>query len=139
MSLKERVLHMVLFEGVALLLFVPLAMFATGEGAALMTGLSVTLSLIAMVWNFVYNWGFDAVFGYDRLSRTLMMRLAHGLLFEVGMICTSLPLLMYVLKEDFWTVLALDVGAIVFFLIYAVIFNWVYDVLRYRLRLAEQS
>ena len=133
MTIKERVLHSVLFEVIALILFAPLAMLVTGKGAGTMTALSVSLSLIAMVWNFVYNWGFDGVFGTDRLSRRLPVRLCHGMCFELGLIFVSLPLLMYVLQESFLTVLAMDLGAVVFFLVYAVVFNWVYDITRDRL------
>ncbi|MCV0429488.1 MAG: PACE efflux transporter [Roseibium sp.] len=134
MTVKERVLHSILFEVIALVLFVPLAMAVTGQGAGTMTALSVAMSLIAMVWNFVYNWGFDAVFGNNRLARGFSLRLFHGVCFELGLIFVSLPLLMYVLQEGFLKVLALDLGAVVFFLIYAIVFNWIYDILRNRIQ-----
>lgn len=134
MTVKERVLHSILFEVIALLLFVPLAMAVTGKGAGTLTVLSITLSLIAMAWNFVYNWGFDAVFGQNRLARTLPLRLFHGVCFEFGLIFVSLHLLMHVLQESFLTVLLMDLGAVAFFLVYAVLFNWVYDILRNRIR-----
>lgn len=37
MTTKDRIVHVLLFEGIALLLFVPLAMLLTQEGAAKMT------------------------------------------------------------------------------------------------------
>ena len=97
-----------------------------------MTGLAVTISLIAMAWNYLFNLGFDRVYGSDRLSRTLMMRIGHGIAFEIGMLVFSFPVIMWVLQLDFWTVLVLDFGAVLFFLVYAVIFNWVYDIVRAR-------
>lgn len=132
MTMKERIIHMILFEAIALAMFVPLAMLATGNGAGSMTALSVMLSLIAMVWNFIYNWGFDCCFSDDRLSRTFAMRLAHGAGFELGMIVTSFPIIMWMLNLDFLTVLLMDIGAVTFFFFYAIIFNWAYDLIRAR-------
>ncbi|WP_271274129.1 PACE efflux transporter [Aliamphritea hakodatensis] len=132
MTMKERIIHMILFEAIALAMFVPLAMLATGNGAGSMTALSVMLSLIAMVWNFIYNWGFDCCFGDERLARTFAMRLAHGAGFELGMIVTSFPIIMWMLNLDFLTVLLMDIGAVTFFFFYAIIFNWAYDLIRAR-------
>lgn len=130
MSVKDRLLHMILFEAIALLLFVPLAMLVTGSGAVRMTALSVLLSLIAMAWNYVYNWGFDRLFGEERIKRGLALRIVHGVCFELGMIAATFPVIMGMLGYDFLTTLALNIGAVAFFLVYAVIFNWVYDVVR---------
>ncbi|UTW59799.1 PACE efflux transporter [Kordiimonas sp. SCSIO 12603] len=139
MSVKERLFHMVLFEAIALLLFIPLAMLATGEGAGAMAGLSIGLSLIAMLMNFLYNWGFDIVFGHERIKRTVKIRILHTVGFEVAMIISSFPLIMYVLDKDFLTVLLLDIGGVAFFLVYAFIFNWVYDVVRHRMVTREAT
>ncbi|OUS34500.1 hypothetical protein A9R01_08170 ['Osedax' symbiont bacterium Rs2_46_30_T18] len=137
MSTKERLIQAVLFELIALIIFIPLAIFVTGKGAASMTALSVILSLIAMAWNYIFNLQFDKIFGHNRLSRSFKMRLLHGLCFEIGMVTISFPVLMWVLGFDFWTVLAMDFGAVIFFLIYAIAFNWVYDVLRGKMANAE--
>jgi uncharacterized membrane protein len=131
MSTKERIFQSILFELIALLIFVPLAIFFTNKGVAAMTFMSVLLSLIAMLWNYVYNLKFDQYFGTNRLSRSLKMRIGHGLGFELGMVITSFPIMMWILNTDFWTVLALDFGAVVFFLVYAIMFNWVYDLARH--------
>lgn len=63
MTTKDRIVHVLLFEGIALLLFVPLAMLLTQEGAAKMTWLSVMLSIIAMIWNYLYNLLVDWMYG----------------------------------------------------------------------------
>lgn len=134
MSVKDRVVHMILFEIIALAIFIPVAMLVTQQGVATMTGLGIALSLIAMAWNFVYNLGFDAAFGGERISRTFRMRLFHGAGFELGMVITSFPVLMYVLQETFLAVLIMDIGAVAFFFTYAIVFNWAYDVIRHRAR-----
>ncbi|CAM3779097.1 PACE efflux transporter [Parendozoicomonas haliclonae] len=132
MSIKERIVHMFLFEIIALAMFVPLAMLASGQSAGAMAGLSIALSVIAMLWNFVFNWVYDSIRGDDRASRKFSERLLHGAGFELGMIATSFPAIMYVTQESFLNVLIMDIGAVTFFFIYAIIFNWVYDVIRSR-------
>jgi len=132
MGFKERIFHAVLFEMIALVALTLLAVLATDQGAAAMTGLAVGLSLMAMAWNYVFNLGFDRVYGDDRLNRSLKMRIGHGLLFELGMVIFSFPLMMWILQKSFLTILALDIGAVLFFLVYAISFNWAYDVIKGR-------
>ncbi|MFS1900313.1 PACE efflux transporter [Vibrio lentus] len=105
MSHKERMLHMVLFELAALILMAVAATYIVGGGAVKMAGLALSLSLIAMTWNYVYNYGYDKIYGADRSKRTKGTRILHGLGFELGLMLVTFPLLMWVLQLDFWTVL----------------------------------
>lgn len=132
MNVKERILHSVLFEAIALIFVITAAIVFTDTEAKSATGLAVGLSLIAMVWNYIYNLGFDRIFGQNRIKRSIKMRLGHGLGFELGMIVATLPLMMWVLQLDFWTVFIMDLGVVIFFLVYAIIYNWAYDVIRER-------
>lgn len=132
MSFKERVLHALLFEAVALILLTLLAVIITGHDVTKMSGLAITLSLIAMLWNFIFNILFDKLYGEDRYSRTLWIRIQHGFWFELGMLVFSFPVMMWVLQQSFLTVLLLDIGAMIFFLLYAIAFNWIYDIIRAR-------
>ena len=131
MTVKERLLHMVLFEIFALLIFVILVVWITDKAALNMTGLGVMLSFIAMVWNFLYNLAFDRVYGYNRLARTIKIRFAHGLGFELGMVVFSFPIIMWVMSYSFLQVLIMDLGAVLFFLFYAITFNWIYDIVQH--------
>ncbi|NOJ25147.1 PACE efflux transporter [Vibrio coralliilyticus] len=133
MSHKERILHMVLFELVALILMATLATLITGNGAGKMAGLAIALSLIAMGWNYIYNYGYDKVFGSDRSKRTAKVRILHGLGFELGMMIISFPVLMWALQLGFWSVLVMDIGVVIFFVLYSIGFNWVYDTIRQRI------
>lgn len=132
MSLKERIFHALLFEAVALILLTLLAVIITGNDVAKMSGLAIALSMIAMLWNFIFNILFDKLYGEDRYSRTLWIRMQHGFWFELGMLVFSFPVMMWVLQLDFLAVLLLDIGAMVFFLLYAIAFNWIYDITRAR-------
>jgi len=132
MSLKERILHTLLFEAIALLLLTVLAVIITGNDIAKMSGLALALSMIAMLWNFVFNILFDKLYGEDRISRTLSQRIQHGFGFELGMLVFSFPVIMWVLQLDFLSVFLMDIGAMIFFLLYAIAFNWIYDISRTR-------
>jgi uncharacterized membrane protein len=132
MSFKERLFHTLLFEAIALVLLTLLAVIITGNDIAKMSGLAIALSMIAMVWNFAFNILFDKLYGEDRISRTLSQRIQHGFGFELGMLVFSFPVIMWVLQLDFLTVLIMDIGAMIFFLLYAIAFNWIYDITRVR-------
>lgn len=139
MSHRERMLHMVLFELIALVLMAFIGTLVTDEALLPLAGLALSLSIIAMLWNYLYNWGFDHWRKDVRHQRSLWLRIGHGLGFELGMILFSFPLIMWVLKLDFWSVLVLDIGAVVFFVTYAIIFNWLYDKVRWHLLKTPQS
>lgn len=132
MSTRERIFHMVLFELVVLILMTTLAVLFTGKNPVHLTGLAITLSLIAMAWNYIYNVGFDRVYGSNRIERGLWLRVLHGVGFEAGFIFVTVPTIMWALDMGFVEALILDIGAIVFFLVYTMAFNWIYDQVRYR-------
>ncbi|AJR08723.1 hypothetical protein C9J03_12270 [Photobacterium gaetbulicola] len=127
MTIKERILHTVLFEVFALMVLMGAATIFTRHNPAVVGGLSVVMSLIAMAWNYLYNVLFDKFAGEERLNRTIKMRMLHGLGFEGGLIFVTIPVLMWILQLDFWTVFILDLGIVIFFLLYAIIYNWLYD------------
>lgn len=133
MKTKERIFHSVLFEAIALMFVITAATVFADADVKSATGLAIGLSLIAMSWNFIYNIGFDRIFGYNRIERTLKMRIGHGFGFELGMIFTSFPLMMWVLQLDFLTVFFMDISVVTFFLVYAIFYNWAYDLIRERI------
>ncbi|WP_281558659.1 PACE efflux transporter [Thalassomonas sp. RHCl1] len=139
MTHKERIFHMVLFEALALALLTLAAIYMTGKEALSMGGLAVCLSLIAMVWSYLYNLAYDHYFGADRSRRKLTERILHGLAFELGMVILSFPVIMYVTQLDLLSVFLMDIGVVLFFLVYAVLFNWGYDIIRKQVVLWQTS
>ncbi|MBW3164671.1 PACE efflux transporter [Ferrimonas balearica] len=133
MSPRERVLHSLLFEMIALAIVVPAGILLTGTDAGHMTATAIILSLMAMAWNYVYNLGFDRVFGSNRIGRSWGLRVGHGVGFEAGLVTVTIPVLMFSLNLGFVDALIMDIGFVVFFLVYAIIYNWAYDQLRARL------
>ena len=125
----DRIRHTLLFEILALATVTPLAMWLTGKGAVAVGSLAIGLSLIAMAWNYGYNQWFDIMELKikGKRDRTLATRIVHTLLFELGMLVVTLPLVAWWLEMSLWQALVLDIGFMLFFMIYAFVFNWLYD------------
>ncbi len=130
MKTKERIVHSVLFEIIAILILIPLGNYLGGINTKSIVEIAILLSLIAMCWNFVFNKIFDSYFTENRSQRGIMMRVLHGFLFELGLLVVTIPIIMLHLDMNFLHALKLDLGIILFFFIFAIIFNWVYDLLR---------
>lgn len=133
MTIKERVFHSILFEVAALIILIPLGGYLGGLSIKNMTEVVILLSLIAMCWNFVFNKIFDVYFTENKIERGLLIRVFHGLSFEAGLLVLTLPLIMYILNLDLKSALILDLGIIAFFFIFAIIFNWSYDSVKFSL------
>jgi uncharacterized membrane protein len=131
-SLAERIGHALAFEVVALLICAPLFGWLMGTPVAAMGALTLAVSLIAMVWNVIYNSLFDRLQRRIGFHRTLVVRVLHAVVFELGLFFASVPLAAVWLGITLWQAFVLDVGLIAFFLPYTVVFNWCYDWLRVR-------
>ncbi|WP_119344294.1 PACE efflux transporter [Facilibium subflavum] len=129
-SFSIRLVHMVCFELIAIVLFAPITAIILNKAVFEIGILGLTLSLMAMLWNFIYNYGFDYVegkLGRERFKRTVVMRITHAFLFEAGLLFATLPVVAAWLHMSLWHAFILDMGFVVFFLIYAFIYNWVFD------------
>lgn len=130
MSLKERLLHSLLFEigVVSVASVVVLALSTVEPSAAIGTG--VAMSLMAMVWNLVFNAGFDKIFTEPRQNRSFGLRLLHTISFELGLLIFTIPMIAYLLDLTLWQALIADIGLVVLITTCALIFNWIYDNIR---------
>ncbi|GED23590.1 PACE efflux transporter [Halomonas halmophila] len=131
-SWKERLTHTVLFETGGLIMVTPLASWLTGHGLGEIGVLAVGLATAAMLWNLVWNRVFDI--WVPTRQRSLLQRAAQAFGFELGLLIMTLPVVAWWLSiglvEAFW----LDFGFMVFFLVYAMIFNMLFDyIMRQRL------
>ncbi|RTQ98913.1 PACE efflux transporter [Halomonas nitroreducens] len=124
-SWKERLSHTLLFETGGLIMVTPLASWVSGHGFGEVGVLALGLATIAMLWNLVWNRLFDAWVPTRR--RSLVQRLGQALGFELGLLVTTLPVVAWWLSiglvEAFW----LDLGFMLFFLAYALVFNTLFD------------
>jgi uncharacterized membrane protein len=130
MTIKERILHSLLFELIALAIIVSFSVAVTEHNSLSVSGIAITVSVLAMIWNYIYNLGFDKVYGNNRLQRSFIMRFGHAIGFEVGLLIVDIPLIMWALDLDIYSVLLLNIGFTLFFVLYAMVFNWVFDNVR---------
>ncbi|WP_369790078.1 multidrug/biocide efflux PACE transporter [Rouxiella sp. WC2420] len=132
-SLTERIFHAVGFEALALVICAPTAAWLMNKPIFEMGVLAILLSTTAMVWNVVYNSGFDYFWPQSRVKRTFAVRIAHALGFEGGFILFGLPIAATWLQIGLLDAFLLEIGFFLFFLPYTIAYNWIYDTLRQRL------
>ncbi|APC92241.1 MULTISPECIES: PACE efflux transporter [Francisella] len=130
MSFLARIIHTIGFEFFGIVIFTPFAMFILHKGVFHIAGLAIIISLIAMLWNFIYNYIFDIIeikLGMCRSKRRLLPRALHALLFELGLLIVTIPLVAYILNMSLLAALLVDIGFVIFYLIYAFVYNYIFD------------
>ena len=127
-GIKRKVVYITLYEVIAI------AMSTTG--LALLSGANmghagvaaIAASAIAVVWNLVYNTLFERWEASQvTRGRSLLRRAVHAIGFEAGLVVTLVPLFAWWLEISLWQAFVLDLGLIVFFLVYTFVFNLLFD------------
>lgn len=127
-GIKRRVVYISLYEG--------LAIVAASFGLALMSNaglaqsgvLSVIASVIAVLWNLTFNALFERWESRQVVrGRSVRRRIAHAVGFEGGLVTVLVPVFAWFLDVSLWQALVMDLGLVVFFLIYTFVFNWGFD------------
>lgn len=125
---KDRIRHTLLFEAIALVLATTAAALVLENSITKIGTLAITLSLIAMGWNYLYNLWFDQWQHHTPPNkRSFKMRLVHVMGFEGGLLIATLPLVAWWLEMSLWHAFLTDMGFTLFFMMYAFAFNWAYD------------
>ena len=127
-GIRRKIVYVSLFEVVAV------AITSTGLAAGSDSSLqhasviAVATSVIAVVWNLVYNTLFERWEARQTVrGRSLQRRAAHAIGFELGFIVSLVPLFAWWLDIGFWHALVLDLGLSFFFLVYTFAFNLGFD------------
>ena len=123
-GLRRRVVYISLYEGIAIV--------AASAGLALLTdaglGHSGVLSVIAVLWNLAFNALFERWESRQAVrGRSVRRRIAHAIGFEGGLIAFLVPMFAWGLGVSLWQALVMDLGLVVFFLVYTFVFNWAFD------------
>lgn len=126
---RDRIRHAICFEIIGLLLVIPLGAMGFGMEAKDIGVIAVIAASVATLWNYVYNLIFDRTMKRWRGSvrKTLALRALHAVLFELGLLLVTLPMIAYYLGIGLWQAFVMDLAFVVFYLIYAFVYNWVYD------------
>ena len=122
----ERLLHTLSYEGIALLITIPGAAWITGEPVTGIGMTAVALSLLAMVWNLLFNMGFDHFWPVGT-PRSVGTRILHAVGFEGGFVLFAVPVTAGMLDMGVMEAFMLDIGFLLFYLPYTYVFNWGWD------------
>ncbi|RJL02570.1 PACE efflux transporter [Enterobacter chuandaensis] len=138
-SFKERIFHAVIFEVTANVI-IALSLAWLMNVSVLQSGsLSVISALTATVWNFIFNKLFDSLQKKHQFQRTFLVRTIHAVGFETGLIVTLIPVAMFMLNLTIAEAFFVEIGLVLFFLPYTMLFNWLYDYLRWTLVGSKRS
>lgn len=124
---KRRVVYVSLYEGIAIAL-TSAVLYALGHAPADSAVASVGASALAVTWNLIFNAIFEA---WERRQtvkgRSLRRRVAHAIGFEGGLVLSIVPFFAWWLEVSLWEAFVLDLGFILFFLVYTFVFAWCFD------------
>lgn len=129
-TMRDRLRHTLFFEVGMVLLLAPLAALILNIEITHVGMLAITLSLVAMGLNYLYNLAFDLTLvklGRPVHIRSKKLRVIHAFLFESTLLLISLPIVATSLQMTYWQALVTDIGFALFALGYAYVFNWGYD------------
>ncbi|KAB2663821.1 PACE efflux transporter [Brucella tritici] len=128
-SFMDRVRHATMFEVIGLAIFIPGSAFILDKPAAEMGVIGVVSATTATVWNFLFNLGFDkAMLRFTgSVNKSMAVRVLHAILFEAGLIVLLIPFIAWYLGISLITALVMDIAIVVFYLVYAFVFNIAYD------------
>lgn len=136
----RRIIYVTSYEIIAIA-FVTVTLVVLGFGGGSSGLIAVVSSGVAIVWNFIWNTLFEAWESRQASTkRTIARRVVHSLGFEGGLIIFLVPILAWILQVSLVEAFILELGLLVFFLVYTFIFAWVFDlVLPPRARVVDSS
>ena len=138
----DRLRHTIGYEVILLIIFIPVGGLILNKSFADMGWMGISLSGIAMIWNYIYNFIFDRVLislGRVTYERGFFLRLLHAILFEGGLMIASIPMIMAIMNYSFLQALVLDVGFLIIVPIYTFLYNFAYDYIFPEKRVATEE
>lgn len=128
-STSDRIRHAISFEIIALAIITPAGAVLFDMPLKDMGVVTVVSATIATGWNYLYNVLFDHAMLRWRgtVQKTVAIRILHALLFETGLLIALIPFIALYLGVDLWTALIMDIALAGFYVVYAFVFNWIYD------------
>ncbi len=128
---RDRIRHAIAFEVIGLLLVTPLGALAFDKPVGDIGVVALVSATIATGWNYLYNLLFDHALLRlrGRVRKTVPIRVVHAVLFEAGLLLVLLPFIAWYLGVTLVEAFLMDVSFAIFYLGYAFVFNWVYDVI----------
>ena len=130
-SAFDRLRHAISFEVIALILVIPAGAILFEVPLHDFGVVGIVSATLATLWNLGYNVLFDLAL--QRLTGTTLksriVRVLHALAFEAGLLVVLLPFIAWYLDISLWDAFVLDIALAAFYIIYAYVFNLIYDTL----------
>jgi len=128
---KDRIRHALSFEIIGLLIVTPLGAYVFHMPMHHIGVAALVAATVATLWNYVYNLLYDhamrRLLGHVRKS--LRQRVLHAVVFELGLLLALMPFFAWYLDISLLQAFVMDAGFAAFYLVYAFLFNWGYDLL----------
>ncbi len=126
----ERTFHAVMYELIGIITSMPIVAIVSGKSMTDSGIIAVLVSFIAMVWNYIFNLIFDKALKYFKIQKSLLVRVVHGILFEVGLVMITVPTIALTMGMTLLGAFMLEFAMLLYFLPYTMVFNWGYDKLK---------
>ena len=125
---RRKIVHALLFELFAVTSVTLAFMATTQHGVGRSSSLAIATSLVAVLWNMVYNVLFEKWEARQaKRGRSMTRRITHAIGFESGLVILLLPLVTWWLDMGVQEALILEAGLMLFFVVYGLVFNWCFD------------
>lgn len=127
-GIKRKVVYITLYEIIAIAMSTTGLALLSGANMGHASVAAIAASAIAVIWNLVYNTLFERWESRQaKRGRSVLRRVVHAVGFEGGLVVTLVPLFAWWLEISLWQAFVLDLGLIVFFLVYTFVFNLAFD------------
>jgi uncharacterized membrane protein len=125
---RRKIVYVGLYELIAVAIASTGLAMGSGSSLERASVIAVASSVIAVVWNLVYNSLFERWEARQSVrGRSFGRRAAHAIGFELGFLVMLVPLFAWWFDISLWHALVLDIGLALFFLLYTFAFNWAFD------------
>lgn len=124
----RKFVYVSLYEGIAIVTSSVGLSILSGQGVSKSSVVAITASVIAIVWNLVFNTLFEHWESRqaDR-TRTWGRRVLHAVGFEAGMVAFMLPVFSFILGVSLGEAFVMQFGLMIFFFLYTFVFNLGFD------------
>lgn len=128
---RDRMRHDVSFGIIGLVIVTPLAGRMFDQPLADIGAVALVSATIATGWNSLYNLLFDHALlrATGRVAKSPPVRVLYAILFEIGLLIVLLPFIAWYLAIPLTQAFLMNVSFALFYLVYAFVFNWAYDVI----------
>ncbi|GAA0956777.1 PACE efflux transporter [Actinocorallia libanotica] len=127
-GVKRKLVYVGGYEGLGWVVGSAVMTLLTGTPPTTTGPLTLTITLIATVWNLVFTTLFEA---WERRrrdrTRTVFRRVLHAVGFQATLVCILIPLIAWWLEITLLQAFLLDLVFIVYVPFYTFAYNWAFD------------